>query len=245
MDSLNVEDSERRSRNEPQSAASLAAAASRRADVLRERIEYLNVELGRLKSEMYSNRRNTSAYLRYRRRAKQVLRQKKTLEIRLVNAMNQSYNLTVIDDTQAAARAAAYEEQSRLFADFREELGLHPSSVDDLQEDLQNSMDETDEVSRILATPLDGVDDEELEAELENELQNISEARYPSVPSVSPDSTRVHDNTSLDSRKGAIYDPSGDILDALSLDETGTHTEAAPSSYSDLRYPQASDDQLD
>lgn len=138
------------------------------------RIEQSTKELRRLKREMKNARPDSKAYCTYRRRALQVLRQKKGLEKRLELTMNQSYNITeIVTARDLATEGPEYLEVLRQNAvalrKAREDVGT-VADMDTLNDDLQETFDHVNDVSNALAAPLDtGVyyDDEDLERELE------------------------------------------------------------------------------
>lgn len=175
----------------------IAAKASRRAELLRERIDVLDVELSRLRGEMDAAKKGSAARQRYKDRAKQVLRQKKTLERRMEQALNQSFNMAVIGDAIEARSAA--EADAALYESMRASLGVAEEGAFENREQLQDAMEENAEIQQLLSDPLDGsipgLDDETLEAELEEELRAAGLSAHgrstPSVPSPSEEEFRV------------------------------------------------------
>lgn len=172
--------------------ADIAMSATRRAELLQGRIKPLNIELSRLVQEMQSAKQGSATRQRYKTRAKQVLRQKKTLEKRLEQALNQQFNMAMIQDAVEAREAAQNDEA--LYASMRASLGTASTAAD--SEALRETFSDIEEVQNILEEPLDGVafDDTELDAELEAELaRDGHSATTPSAPttSLSWDAQRV------------------------------------------------------
>jgi Snf7 len=145
--------------------------ATRRADLLQGRIAPLDMELARLRREMNAAARGSTSRQRYKDRAKQVLRQKKTLEKRLEQALNQQFNMAMIQDAAEAREVATTDVQ--LYASIRASLGMAAAPPD--VGELRANMEAADDLQRILAEPLDGfsegMDDVTLEAELKAELE--------------------------------------------------------------------------
>lgn len=190
--------------------AEIGAKASRRAEMLRERIDVLGVELARLRGEMNSAPRGSTARQRYKDRAKQVLRQKKTLERRMEQALNQTFNMAVIEDAVEVRSAA--EADAALYASMRSSLGLPVGSESGT--DFQESVADIAEIQQLLNEPLDsnipGFDDETLEAELEEELRAAGLGQHcastPAVGGPSAEELRVAGVQGFDGPVGPVTD---------------------------------------
>lgn len=167
----------RASTNAP-TPADIAMNATRRAELLRGRIAPLDLELTRLRGEMSKAPVGSTSRQRYKDRAKQVLRQKKTLEKRLESALNQQFNMAMIEDAKEAQEAA--RNDAAMYASMRASLGMPGGSVKGGE--LDEAMAQNAELQEILSQPLDvygeGMDDETLEAELQAELEADLQAEH-------------------------------------------------------------------
>lgn len=192
--------------------------ATRRAELLRGRIAPLDMELTRLRGEMNAAPTGSASRQRYKDRAKQVLRQKKTLEKRLEQALNQQFNMAMIED--AAEAQEAMRNDATMYASMRASLGMPADCVD--SNVLDEAMEQNAELQDILSAPLDpygdGMDDETLEAELQAELQ--AEAGAVSQPGLgaaeasqlSDDARRVAGVPRFEGTPGPLarpHDPTG------------------------------------
>lgn len=186
--------------------------ATRRAELLQGRIAPLDMELTRLRGEMNAAPAESASRQRYKDRAKRVLRQKKALEKRLEQALNQQFNMALIED--AAEAQEALRNDAQMYASMRASLGM-PAT--DATSSLTEAMDENDELQQILSEPLhafsEGMDDETLEAELQAELGLPAEtAQQPTadsfdLASLSPDAQRVADVPKYDGTPGPLAQP--------------------------------------
>lgn len=151
--------------------ADIAMNATRRAELLRGRIAPLDLELTRLRGEMNAAPTGSASRQRYKDRAKQVLRQKKTLEKRLESALNQQFNMALIEDAKEAQEAA--RNDAAMYASMRASLGMPAGSAE--EGELDEAMALNAELQEILSQPLDaygeGLDDDLIEAELQADLQ--------------------------------------------------------------------------
>lgn len=166
----------------------LDASLSSRTSRLQQRIASHDRELLRLRGELRSTKAGTRQHKFYAKRAAQVLSQKKAMEKRLAAAMNMGYNLTVARDEADATTAlaglqpaASDATQLRRANEMLADVSVDPEEVDDVIEDIRERMRDVEEVSQMLGRDDlfdEGVvDDEELEAELMAEMQELPPAQ--------------------------------------------------------------------
>jgi hypothetical protein len=194
-------------RNPSPTPADIAMNATRRAELLRGRIAPLDMEFARLKAEMDAAPSGSTTRQRYKDRAKQVLRQKKVLEKRLGQALNQQFNMALIQD--AAEAQEALKNDGQLYTSMRASLGMSTSADSSA---IAYTVDEAAELQQLLSEPLDtfseGMDDATLEAELQAELDAATGVSTTyganATTSISPDARRVADVPRFDGLPGRL-----------------------------------------
>lgn len=155
--------------------AQLQQSFAERGDSLVQRIAQHDQELLRLRHEIRAAKKGGGTEKFYKRRAAQVLKQKRSMEKRLEHTMNMQYNMATTQD--AIEEAALVRETER-------ELGLHRSNtlgnalggeeIEDLLDDVRENIREVDEVTMAFAADValdeQGWDEQEMAKELEEEV---------------------------------------------------------------------------
>lgn len=152
--------------------------AELRSGNLESRIATLEAEIANYKREMQRNRPGSAGYNMYKRKALHAMRQRKSLESRASMASNAAFNLEQVRD-------AKYQQQDNIamvqgMKSANEEIRMASQQVDldevdELQDEMQDVLADVNEVGNMLGRSydVDGVDQTELEAELD-ELEQDS-----------------------------------------------------------------------
>lgn len=152
--------------------------SSMREGNLQARIASVEQDIINFKKEMQRCRPNTATYNMYKRRALQAMKQKKSLEARAARTANATFNLEQIRDTKYMAQdnVAMASNLRAANAELRAaQQHINVDEIEDLQDDMQDILQDTNEVQEVLGRSydVDNIDESELMAELD-ELEEDS-----------------------------------------------------------------------
>eukprot|EP00177_Eucheuma_denticulatum_P003353 GFKZ01006060.1.p1 GENE.GFKZ01006060.1~~GFKZ01006060.1.p1 ORF type:complete len:249 (+),score=53.86 GFKZ01006060.1:304-1050(+) len=168
----------------PRDPAQLQQSLAERSDSLVQRIAQHDQELLRLRHEIRGAKKGGGTEKFYKKRAAQVLKQKRSMEKRLEHTMNMQYNMATTQDAI---------EEAALVRETEQEMGLHRvntvgpvlggEDINDLLDDVRENIREVDEVTMAFAADValddEGWDEEEMVKELEEEVAR--NAQYDDV----------------------------------------------------------------
>eukprot|EP00188_Purpureofilum_apyrenoidigerum_P001124 Plantae.Rhodophyta-Purpureofilum_apyrenoidigerum.ctg1584.p1 GENE.Plantae.Rhodophyta-Purpureofilum_apyrenoidigerum.ctg1584~~Plantae.Rhodophyta-Purpureofilum_apyrenoidigerum.ctg1584.p1 ORF type:complete len:230 (-),score=58.58 Plantae.Rhodophyta-Purpureofilum_apyrenoidigerum.ctg1584:208-897(-) len=158
-----------------------------RINTLSEKIKKCDEELARQKAEMKNMRVGSSSYEGAKKRAFRTLKQKRTLEAQLDRSFAQQMNVDAVSMAVAQAKEAkdtitAMEQTSK---QLQKELKLVDlDKAENLQDDLEEILNETNYISETLGRDytVDGINEAELEAELNEIEEDLFDSSLASVP---------------------------------------------------------------
>lgn len=146
--------------------------AAGRMTHLEARMRKCDADIASLKSELQRCRPGTSQHNMYKRRLLQAMRERKRVDQHIGSSYAMQSNLSAVQDASyqmqdAREHGAMLMEQNKVMRAQMQHV--NPDTIADAQDDMREMLADTQEMTEILGQELgvDGIDDAELEAELE------------------------------------------------------------------------------
>lgn len=146
--------------------------ATMRQGHLEARMRKCEGDIESLKKELARTRPGTSQHSMYKRRILAAMRERKRIDQQIGSSFAQQSNLTAVQDAQyqlneAAETGAMLQEQNRVMQGQMRKVNI--DTIQDAQDDMREHLQDTQDIQEILGQEygVDGIDDAELEAELE------------------------------------------------------------------------------
>lgn len=146
--------------------------ATMRQGHLEARMRKCEADIEGLKKDLARTRAGTAQHNMYKRRILAAMRERKRIDQQIGSSFAQQANLTAVQDaqyqlTEAKETGAMLEEQNRVMQRQMKEVNV--DRIADVQDDMREHLLDNQEIQETLGADygVDGIDDAELEAELE------------------------------------------------------------------------------
>jgi multidrug resistance efflux pump len=143
-----------------------------RQQQLEARMHKVETDIAGLQRELVRHRPGSSAHTMYRRRLLDLMRERKTIDGRMAHSMTMARNFQEVSDAHHdMADAKTYTEtlknEARLLKTSANAVDV--GEIEDIRDDVAEALADTNEIREVMSQSygVDGVDESELEAELE------------------------------------------------------------------------------